>query len=133
MQHQVLRDTVDVFGGERIVDDLGAAINIVGEPAAESDFALDRIELYRALVDVAFADQRRVVLVTHCFRRCARRRFRRRFTRALRECAGGGESERQNQRSGVPEKSRLHSVSPLPDYPYKSYGWIFRAANYKSI
>jgi hypothetical protein len=69
MEHYVLRDAVDVFGDERVVDDLGRAVDLGGELATYGDFTFDRIELYRTLVDVALADQCRIVLIVQRLRR----------------------------------------------------------------
>src|SRR5262249_22504140 len=112
MEHYVLRDAVDIFVDDRVVDDLGRAVDIGGKLAADSDLFFERIELYRPLVDVALADQRRIVLVIQRLRQRFLRRFLFRFIWVLRERAGVSESERQKQRNGVSEKSRSHFLCP---------------------
>src|SRR5262249_26065219 len=62
MEHYVLRDAVDVFGDDRVVVDLGGAVDLGGELASYGHLFFDRIELYRPLIDVALADQRRIIL-----------------------------------------------------------------------
>ena len=66
--HQVLADAVDVLGDDRIVDDLGLALDFLRQLLAEGDFFLERVEV-DALADIAIADFVGIFLL------CLRRRF----------------------------------------------------------
>ena len=52
---QVLAHAVDVFGDDRIVDDLGLALHFLRQLLAERDLLLERVEVH-ALADIAIAD-----------------------------------------------------------------------------
>ena len=53
--HQILADAVDVFGNDRIVDDLGLALHFLRQLFAECDFLFQGVEV-DAFADIAIAD-----------------------------------------------------------------------------
>jgi hypothetical protein len=46
---------VHVLGDDRVIDELGGALNLLGKGLAEGDFVFERIEI-DALADIAVAD-----------------------------------------------------------------------------
>ncbi len=58
---EILADAVDVLVDDRVVDELGLALDFGGELFAEGDFAFERVEIY-AVADVAVADGVHVLL-----------------------------------------------------------------------
>jgi hypothetical protein len=52
---EVLADTVDVFGDDGVIDELGGPLDFLGELLAEADFAFQGVQVY-TLANAAVAD-----------------------------------------------------------------------------